>query len=438
MIFQDLPLWITLPFLFILGTVLGSFLNVCIYRMPKHERLFDQLRSLSWPPSHCPYCKNGVRRWDNLPVIGWLKLLGRCHFCRIRISPRYPLIEFGNGLLFVIVYWMEIPENVRHTIQNAVLYSEFGPQRCDIWATGTWLHWRYFYHMVLLEALVVATFIDFDEMIIPDGSTVPAMVVGLLGAFGFGQVFVVPVWFQDSSTLALWGPLMPEWFQPLLTGLDFPAWISAHPHWHGLAVSVAGFLVGGGVVWGVRIVGHWVMRREAMGFGDVILMAMIGSFLGWQAVLIVFFIAPFCALLFALIAVLTRRSQEIPYGPYLSVATLLLILGWKSIWPRAENFFSLGAIVPLVLIAMPVVLAGSLLLLQFAKHLLGIPLNPPEFTSEWRSADQLMYLNGENIDDQQGRWKSNDQWPGQEAGRGTVHETRWRHGSIGDGSSLNQ
>ena len=431
MILQELPLEILLPFLFVIGTVIGSFLNVCIHRLPQHDRFWDQLRGLSWPPSHCPNCKNNISRWDNVPVIGWLKLSGRCSFCSIRISPRYPLIEFGNGLLFVLVYWLEFPASFSSNATQTSLFSSLGPQMMGVWSTAGWMSWRYLYHLVLLEALVVATFIDFDLMIIPDGSTLPAMLAGVLGGWGFGQVFLVPVWFQNTRDLNIWKSIAPEWFHPLLSGPNIPEWIVAHPHWHGLAVSLVGLVVGGGIVWLVRIIGQWVMKREAMGFGDVVLMAMIGSFLGWQATLVVFFLAPFCALAFILVALLTRRGQEIPYGPYLSLATLVLLCGWNTIWPKAERIFSLGIGVPVLAIVMPVLLAGCLLIIQLGKRMLGIPLSPPEeteYVEDWRSADQLQYHAGENVDDQQGLWQT-ETWPGCDSGRGMGFENQWRNGN---------
>ena len=255
----DVPLWMALPFLFVVGTVLGSFLNVCIYRLPQHETLLAQLKGLSWPPSNCPNCKQKILQSDNVPMFGWLRLRGRCRFCRMRISPRYPVIEFLNGLLFVAVYWMVMPDNIREGIADSCLYSANGPQLVDVWSTAAWFHWRYLYHLVLLQALVVATFIDLDTMTIPDGVTVPAMIAGLLGGWGFGQVFLVPVWFQSSADLRIWKNAFPNWLHPLMSGGDVPAWITAHPHWHGLAVSAAGLLVGGCTVWVIRIIGKWVL-----------------------------------------------------------------------------------------------------------------------------------------------------------------------------------
>lgn len=430
---SDVPMWMMLPFLFVVGTVIGSFLNVCIYRLPKYDALWPQLKGLSWPPSHCPGCDKPILRSDNVPVLGWLKLGGRCRNCRIRISPRYPLIEFGNGLLWVLVYLVEMPDDARRSIADASLYvPNIGPQMMKLWSNSAWLHWRYLYHMVLIEALVVATFIDFDKMIIPDGSTVPAMFAGVLGGWGFGQVFVLPVWFQNARDLHIFKTAAPPWAAPLLSGPNLPGWIPAHPHWHGLAVSLAGMVVGGGIVWAVRIIGGWVLRREAMGFGDVMLMAMVGSFLGWQATLIVFFLAPFCAMLSALVLLITRKEHEIPYGPYLSAGALLLIVAWRPIWPRAKPVFELGALVPLLIVTMLVLLAVCLVAMQGVKRLLGIPLVPPEsdWVEDWRPADQLAFFDGKKIDEPHERWRD-DRWQGLDAGRGTSYEHRWRQSSTG-------
>jgi leader peptidase (prepilin peptidase)/N-methyltransferase len=429
------PLWIILIWLFLLGATLGSFLNVCIYRIPQHETFWEQLRGLGHPPSHCPRCGHRIPPADNLPIIGWLKLGGRCRFCRGKISPRYPLIELFNGLLFVVVYWFEIPAEFGATVADSSLYSRLGPQIVGGWSDATWLHWRYAYHMVLLESLVVATFIDFDLRIIPDGATLPAMTVGVIGAAAIGQVFLVPVWFQQPETLrTILFALseffaIPQWMHALFAGPEFPAWIKEHPHLHGLAVSLAGLVVGGGIVWAVRIIGQWGLGQEAMGFGDVILMATIGSFLGWQPTIAVFLLAPVFALVVVAVAWVFRRDREIPYGPYLSLATLVLLLGWKSIWPPIERYYLIiGPLLPVYAFIMAVLLAASLLFMRSAKRLMGIPLLGDEVYDEWTSADQLAYQAGENSDSQSGSCRDG-QWPGTAAARGTNFADQWRHGS---------
>lgn len=429
MILYDLPLGIVLAYLFVFGTVAGSFLNVCIYRLPQRDTFWGSLRGLWSPPSRCPQCFRRISVRDNIPVIGWLKLRGRCRFCRAKISMRYPLIEFFNGLLFVVVYWLEVPSGWGTSIADSCVHiSRLSPQGIvdSVWLSPiAVVHWRYAYHMVLLEALVVATFIDFDLKIIPDGVTVPGTIVGVLGGLLVGQVYLVPLWFQEPSVVHSLRAILPEWLSGLLSDRYLPGWFEHWPHAHGLAVSLAGLVIGGGVVWTVRVIGRWVLRQEAMGFGDVTLMAMIGSFLGWQPTLVIFFVAPVCALLVVLVSWAFRRQRVIPYGPYLSLATLIVILGWQKIWTVAERVFSLGPVLVFLALFMAGMLVVSLFVLQGVKRLLGIPLYPPEWVEEWTSADQLTFFQGENVDVYQGRWRASD-WPGLPAGRGSLHEDRWR------------
>jgi leader peptidase (prepilin peptidase)/N-methyltransferase len=162
-----------------------------------------------------------------------------------------------------------------------------------------------------------------------------------------------------------------------------------------------------------------------MGFGDVILLATIGSFLGWQAAVVVFFLAPVCALAVVAVSLLFWRRREIPYGPYLSLAALWVLLGWKSVWPVADRIFSLGPAIPVLACLMAVLLVAALVMVQGVKRLLGIPLYEPDWIEEWTSADQLHHYDGENTDRQQGQWRTN-QWPGTVSGRGTIHYERWR------------
>ena len=433
------PLWIVLIFLFLYGAVLGSFLNVCIFRIPQKDGLWDSLKGLGSPPSYCPGCKNHISPIDNIPVIGWLKLGGRCFYCDMRISPRYPLIEFFNGLLFVFVYWLEIPSDYGAKIGDGGLFTILGPQGFagSFWLSpSAVLHWRYVYHMVLLEALIVATFIDIDLRIIPDGSTLPAMAVGVLAALTIGQVHLVPLWFQEPSLARSTGLILPDWLngllnQPANTGRFYvPSWITAHPHWHGLLVSLTGLAVGGGIVWAVRLIGFWVLRQEAMGFGDVVLMACIGAFFGWQPTVVVFFIAPVCAILVVVCCWLFWRDREIPYGPYLSLGALIVIVGWEKIWPIAERVFSYGPILIVLAMFMGVLLVAILQAMQLVKRMLGIPLYPDPWIEDWTSADQLTQFAGETVDIYQGRWRPEtcEQWPGTAAGRGMGFDENWRRG----------
>ncbi|MBD3675277.1 MAG: prepilin peptidase [Planctomycetaceae bacterium] len=164
-----------------------------------------------------------------------------------------------------------------------------------------------------------------------------------------------------------------------------------------------------------------------MGFGDVILMAMIGSFLGWQPVVMVFFLAPLCALVVILISAISYRPREIPYGPYLSLAALVVVLFFRELWPFWERIFSTGLLVPVMAVIGTILLAACLSLIQAIKRLLGIEDDEDWWYEEWTSADQLGYLYSENHDRRQGRWReTTNDWPGIDAGQGTLHEKRWR------------
>jgi leader peptidase (prepilin peptidase) / N-methyltransferase len=444
----DLLFWLILAWLFILGTVLGSFLNVCVYRIPQHEGLIDQLKGLVSPGSHCPKCGVPIQKTDNIPIIGWLRLKGRCRNCRGRISFRYPLIELLNGLLFVVVYWLELPYEFQTRVEQSCTWSPLGPHFIEGWSDISMLHLRYFYHMVLIEALLVASLIDLDTMTIPDGSTLPAMLVGVIGAFALGQMYLVPVWFQDPA-LASYAPEgMQEMFGKMVSEpqflprdgsrfgqwFTFPYWVKSAQHLHGLAVSLAGLVVGGGIVWGVRLVGQWTLKREAMGFGDVILMALVGSFLGWQPTLVAFFLAPFFAMLVTLLRWLIllfskskARDIYIPYGPYLSLAAVVVVLSWKWMWPIVGRWFSAGPFVPLMGVVLLVMMIPALLMVQLLKRLLGLPLYPEtEVVEEWTSADTLSYLAGEFVERDRQQWINTNAWPGTAAAQGAIHEERWR------------
>ncbi|MEZ6047327.1 MAG: A24 family peptidase [Planctomycetaceae bacterium] len=170
--------------------------------------------------------------------------------------------------------------------------------------------------------------------------------------------------------------------------------------------------------------------REAMGFGDVILMAMVGSFIGWQASVLVFFLAPMCGAGMALFVRIFHGEAAIPYGPYLALGTVIALFAWPQLVLPMEEFFQLGILVPLMGIVMFVTMALLLQLIQFSKMALGIPLEEEIRSGQWTSADQLQYFEGETVDQNQGKWFTEQQtrWPGTEAGRGRLHYEQWKRG----------
>lgn len=426
MILVDLPRFFVLGCLFVIGCCIGSFLNVCIHRFPSRQRLRDQLKSLNSHGSGCPKCSVAIRWYDNVPLFGWLLLRGRCRNCRLPISPRYPLVELLTGILFVVLFQLEMPSNFWGTVDPGGLYTPDGPQNLTtFWPAPVWLHVRYALHIAMICCLIVATFIDLELWIIPDGSTVPMMLFALLVAGTFGQVWIVPVWFQDASVVSTLRSIAPDWMKGLLFSWDSLPFAIAFPHLHGFLVSAVGLMVGGGIVWMVRLLGAWVLKREAMGFGDVVLMAMVGSVIGWQPVLVVFFLAPIPAISVAMLSLIFRRRDEIPYGPWLSLATFLLLAAWKTIWPFAERVFDMGPFVLLMGLFMFVMLFVSLHLSQLVRKLLGFRAADPG--AEPVDDGIPMIYPSDRSDPGAGQW-DRPLWPGQRAGQGLAGYSRWRHG----------
>jgi prepilin signal peptidase PulO-like enzyme (type II secretory pathway) len=152
------------------------------------------------------------------------------------------------------------------------------------------------------------------------------------------------------------------------------AWLIGGENWRGLYTSLVGMAVGGGIVWAIRIVGTHALHTEAMGFGDVTLMAMIGAFLGWQAAALAFFIAPFTSVVIALSQFILTRRKELAFGPYLCFAALIVILAWRVIWPEwAYDFFRLGWALPAGFSALLMLMFVMLMAWRFFKeNVLGL------------------------------------------------------------------
>lgn len=428
-----LPMWICLLWLFVFGAVVGSFLNVCIYRIPTKEGLWESLSAIIFPPSRCPRCQNRIPGWCNVPIFGWLMLRGRCYYCKGWISPRYPLIECFNGLLWVFLYWMHIPGGFMSNINESWVHGVHGPVGAPGFNVAWWqthsalLHWQFLYHLVLVEALLVASFIDIDLRIIPDGSTLPAMLFGVLGSLT-GISHLTPVWHQDPvvrNDLRWLLPECPEWMFPAHI---IPKWIEHSPHLHGLFVSIAGIAIGGGVTWIFRIIGKWGLGREAIGFGDVILMAMIGAFIGWQPTVLAFFIAPAIALVVTILTWPFRRESVIPYGPFLSIGAIIVLSCWKPIWANYSRIFGAGPLLIIVATSMLIMFAASTRFVQIMKRWFGWNDPVPSDAGEWLPADQTFYLSGENVDPRQGRWPNPNEWPGANSARGWSQYDAWRNG----------
>jgi len=235
----------------LLGLLFGSFANVCVYRIPRRE-------SIVLPGSHCPACKHAIGPLDNIPVLSWLLLRGRCRHCQSRIAWRYPLLEMLMGLSWAGLAW------------------HFGPAPELAMA------------LALFFLLWVLSFIDLETGLLPDVLTLPGIALGL--AFSW--------WLGD---------------------------------WRG---AVIGAIAGYALFWLVNRLFLLLSGREGMGYGDFKLLAMLGAFLGWQAL-------PFIILVSSVIGVvigtlflwLSRRGwrAEIPFGPYLAGAGMIWLLWGDTI-----------------------------------------------------------------------------------------------------------
>jgi len=377
-------------FLFVLGACVGSFLNVVVYRLPAGM-------SIVQPGSHCTSCQHPIGWYDNLPILSWFLLRGRCRHCEAEFSLRYAAVEFVTAFLFVGLYIAYFKWEVRGLM--------------PAFESGGWL--VYGGHIVLLCCLLASSLIDADHMIID------LRICRFCAAVGLLLSIVWPYWLDGppetlwrlapyasprTAALALGGALglllghlllqlgvlkrsyvdadsqspdAPESSPPsqpspanataqdqsepiaeqigilrvvarevgfllpvvllallfiaLLTGTGALAdpWtrlITSQKWLAGLLGSVFGFMIGGAVVWTTRIFGSLAFRREAMGAGDVELMAMVGAVLGPASPVIAFFLAPFFGLGWAVTRLITHRTREIPYGPFLSMATVVVMV----------------------------------------------------------------------------------------------------------------
>jgi len=236
-------LLVSLVFMF--GLCIGSFLNVCIYRLPSSISIINPSRSF------CPQCNSAIKFYDNIPVFSYLWLKGRCRKCQASISLRYPLVELMTGILAVAILFM-----FGLTIEGIVYF-------------------------VFISSLLIITFIDIDHKIIPDIITLPGIPAG------FAASFVLPAMTFKSSLL--------------------------------------GLLAGGGSLLMIAWTYSLITRKEGMGGGDIKLLGMIGTIVGWKGVMFTIFIASLAGTLVGLIVMLQKGKNlklAIPFGPFLSIGAM--------------------------------------------------------------------------------------------------------------------
>lgn len=325
-------------FIFIFGAIVGSFLNVCIVRLPKSE-------SIVFPSSHCPSCKKAIAFFDNIPLISWLLLGGKCRQCKANISFRYWLVELITAVGFLGFY----------------LYFGITP------VLGAYL--------VMLSCFIVATFVDFKERIIPDEVSVGGLFVGIvlsaivpnLHMVSLASVFLSSflaggIVLMCLLLMAIYPIFCKHLMDPqedpktdrgikmlVLSSLILIAAINAAvftlpyqwmPYLLSLSAALSGYLIGGGIIFAMGLIGDIVFKKESMGGGDVKLMALVGAFLGWQLAVLAFFIAPFFGVVYGIIEKIRTKDSAIAYGPFLVLASLVsLFYGPKIIhWILTGTF----------------------------------------------------------------------------------------------------
>jgi len=327
------------------------------------------------------------------------------------------LFPVGVGIALVLLYWWETQlkaVSLGKTIVPLVLNPE----------TAETLQLRFAVHAVFFLFLLAATYIDFEEMIIPESITIPGTILGLLFAAILPQTLLpatqmlpavnttpevlyaadsVPLHIASSqewplcfspaprkvslfTAVGIWwfwcfATMNRVWYRRLpfrkasaifvrylvrssttylllalgVLGSGAITWLwktspSNSLHWQGLFSSLVGLFAGAMIIWSVRIIGRMTLGREAMGFGDVTLMAMIGAFVGWQSCVLIFFLAPLAGVFLGVGRVLLGLGGELPYGPFLCLGTVVLILFWPQFWDFGEPFFSWTEFVPTMML----------------------------------------------------------------------------------------
>lgn len=328
-LFFNMPVILWTAWTFVLGAAIGSLLNVCVARLPLEK-------SILWPSSRCGHCLQRIRWYDNVPLLSYWLLRGRCRNCGTSFSVRYFLVELGTGLAFAGLFYLEIIANVHE-------HPFFVQQRFNIvngWVP--WQAWVYFaHHAILLSLLIVASVCDLGNREIPLSLTSFGAVVGLIGATLFPWPWPndvatalpkpagVPWWLSDPGSIGtglypwpVWGPL--------------PGWIPLGGHLSGFVTGLTGLLVGTWMLRGVRAVFTRGLGREALGLGDADLMMMAGAFIGWQPVVVAFFVGALVTLGFAIVQMVVFRDNALPFGPGLAAGVMLTVLGWHAIGPAVQ------------------------------------------------------------------------------------------------------
>lgn len=288
--------WVLLVWCGLLGLALGSFLNVVIYRLPR------QCDSILRGRSFCPRCLKQIAWYDNVPLLSYALLRGRCRHCGGRISPRYLLVEFLTGALLAYLAFRFLLDG-----SGEGVFAAEWPLFCIYGA--------------LMAALIACTFIDIRLRIIPDEIDKPFILIGLAASFAY------PALHRETVEHFIWRGQMAGW--PMAANFT------------GLFSSLFGALVGAAVILFVGVVGKALFKKEAMGFGDVKFMAMIGAFAGWDMTLLAFLLACFTGAIIGAVMLIVTKDHYMPFGPYLALGAAGVMLFREAINRGIEAYMNL-------------------------------------------------------------------------------------------------
>jgi leader peptidase (prepilin peptidase)/N-methyltransferase len=344
---------------FLLGTAVGSFLNVVIARLPREK-------SIIWPGSHCGSCFQPIRWYDNLPLLGYLWLRGRCRTCGTRFSIRYFAVEFLTGLLFAGLFYLEVIRNVHHwPLLNGPFFFYYpGPY----WA-------GFLYDAALMSFLLAAAGCDMSgQREIPFVIPMTGTIVGLIGA----ALMPFP-WPRPPSDvpqplgLQLMGAV--QMLRDIQFGVQFwPFWWPV-PEWFvpgtwrmGLATGLAGMLMGSFMLRAIAFIFAKGMGKEGLGLGDADLMMMVGSFLGWQLVVVAFFVSVIPGLFLGIFQMIVKKDNAMPFGPSLAAGSMITCVAWSWIGPKVQFMFYWGQMMLVLAAICAVFLLISSLALRMMKR----------------------------------------------------------------------
>ena len=261
------------------GAIIGSFLNVVIHRVPREE-------SIVFPHSRCPSCGSVIAFYDNIPVISYLVLLGKCRSCKAPISIRYPAVELLTALLFVAVTW--------HDGLTVALPFD----------------------LIFAAALIALVFIDAEHMILPNVITYPGMIFAIVARVAIPFLSDAPH-FDDLGSLSQ-GPLA-----------TYPTWAAS------LVGALIGALIGGGSLWLMGWTWEKLRGVEAMGLGDVKMMFMVGAYLGWRLTILTIFMGVLSGSIIGIVLMMRQGKRDmqmlLPFGVFLGIGSIVALLVGPSI-----------------------------------------------------------------------------------------------------------